>query len=181
MSRCPRVMSPARGCLPGVGTPRVGRAENGGRIRYTPDTDPGKFGARKSPDSRPAPVRDHHRTMVWPLDLCQGCPGRPGLRRRKQRVHHHYPNGSVFCGQSGSRRIVHHTTKRHGTPDESFVCGGRHQKRTTWQQRPADRPRRAILKTIRLSPQRADEQQHLVAERQKLPPAFTPPPRRSTC
>ena len=49
----------------------------------------------------------------------------------KQRKHHHYLKGSVYCGDCGSRLIVSRTKNRHGTIYPYFVCIGRHQRRTT--------------------------------------------------
>jgi site-specific DNA recombinase len=48
----------------------------------------------------------------------------------KVRDHHHYLKSSVFCGNCGSRLIVHHAVNRHGSVYEYFVCSGRHGKRT---------------------------------------------------
>ncbi len=48
----------------------------------------------------------------------------------KVRDHHHYLKSSVFCGNCGSRLIVHHAVNRHGSVYEYFVCSGRHEKRT---------------------------------------------------
>lgn len=48
----------------------------------------------------------------------------------KVRDHPHYLKSSVFCGNCGSRLIVHHAVNRHGTVYEYFVCSGRHEKRT---------------------------------------------------
>jgi site-specific DNA recombinase len=48
----------------------------------------------------------------------------------KVRDHHHYLKSSVYCGNCGSRLIVHHAVNRHGTTYEYFVCSGRHGKRT---------------------------------------------------
>ncbi len=48
----------------------------------------------------------------------------------KVRDHHHYLKSSVFCGNCGSRLIVHHAVNRHGTTYEYFICSGRHEKRT---------------------------------------------------
>ena len=48
----------------------------------------------------------------------------------KQRVHHHYLKGSLFCGSCGSRMIIDNARNRHGQVYPYFVCLGRHQKRT---------------------------------------------------
>ncbi|GAA3734705.1 recombinase family protein [Leifsonia bigeumensis] len=48
----------------------------------------------------------------------------------KVRAHHHYLKSSVFCGNCGSRLIVHHAVNRHGNVYEYFICSGRHAKRT---------------------------------------------------
>ncbi len=53
----------------------------------------------------------------------------------KERIHHHYLKGSIFCGECGSRLIVSLNKNRHGTVYEYFVCLGRHQKRTTCTKR----------------------------------------------
>lgn len=52
----------------------------------------------------------------------------------KQRIHHHYLKGSVWCGSCGSRLIVTKTTNRHGSRYEYFICIGRQQKRTACTQ-----------------------------------------------
>jgi site-specific DNA recombinase len=48
----------------------------------------------------------------------------------KQRVHHHYLKGSVWCATCGSRLCITKTTNRHGQRYEYFFCVGRQQKRT---------------------------------------------------
>ena len=48
----------------------------------------------------------------------------------KERVHHHYLKGTVFCGACGSRLCITTTTNRHGTVYPYYFCLGRHQKRT---------------------------------------------------
>jgi len=48
----------------------------------------------------------------------------------KQRVHHHYLKGSVWCEHCGSRLCITKTTNRHGTTYMYFFCIGRNQKRT---------------------------------------------------
>lgn len=53
-----------------------------------------------------------------------------GHAGEKQRKHHHYLKGSVFCGQCDSRLIVSNNRNRHGVVYSYFVCIGRHQKRT---------------------------------------------------
>jgi site-specific DNA recombinase len=53
----------------------------------------------------------------------------------KSRDHPHYLKSSVFCGNCGSRFIVHHAINRHGNVYEYFVCSGRHEKRTQCTQR----------------------------------------------
>ena len=53
----------------------------------------------------------------------------------KQRVHHHYLKGSVWCASCGSRLCITKTTNRHGTTYLYFFCLGRNQKRTRCTQR----------------------------------------------
>ncbi len=53
----------------------------------------------------------------------------------KQRVHHHYLKGSVWCETCGSRLCITKTTNRHGTTYFYFFCLGRNQRRTTCQQK----------------------------------------------
>jgi site-specific DNA recombinase len=48
----------------------------------------------------------------------------------KQRTHHHYLKGTIFCGHCGSPLCVTHAKGRGGTYPYYF-CLGRHQKRTT--------------------------------------------------
>ena len=48
----------------------------------------------------------------------------------RQRVHHHYLKGSLFCGSCGSRMIITNARNRYGQVYPYFVCLGRHQKRT---------------------------------------------------
>jgi site-specific DNA recombinase len=48
----------------------------------------------------------------------------------KVREYPHYLKSSVFCGECDSRLIVQHTTNRHGTLYEYFICSGRASKRT---------------------------------------------------
>jgi site-specific DNA recombinase len=57
-----------------------------------------------------------------------------GRSGEKQRQHHHYLKGSVFCGTCGSRLIVSHAKNRHGRIYPYFLCIGRQQKRTTCTQ-----------------------------------------------
>jgi site-specific DNA recombinase len=53
----------------------------------------------------------------------------------KQRVHHHYLKGSVWCDQCGSRLCITKTVNRHGTTYFYFFCIGRNQKRTNCTQK----------------------------------------------
>ncbi len=53
----------------------------------------------------------------------------------KYRTHTHYLKSSLYCGHCLSRLIVSHNTNRHGTTYPYYVCVGRHQKRTSCQQR----------------------------------------------
>lgn len=53
----------------------------------------------------------------------------------KQRVHHHYLKGSVWCANCGSRLCITKTTNRHGTTYLYFFCLGRNQKRTDCTQK----------------------------------------------
>jgi site-specific DNA recombinase len=48
----------------------------------------------------------------------------------KQRRHHHYLKGSVWCASCGSRLCITKSTNRHGTRYDYFFCVGRHQRRT---------------------------------------------------
>jgi len=49
---------------------------------------------------------------------------------QKERVHHHYLKGSLFCGHCGSPFMVSHSRDRRGIVHPYFMCLGRHQKRT---------------------------------------------------
>lgn len=51
------------------------------------------------------------------------------LSREKERKHHHYLKGSVFCGACGSRLIVTHARSRRNVVYAYFSCLGRHTKR----------------------------------------------------
>ena len=53
----------------------------------------------------------------------------------KQRKHLHYLKGSIYCGQCGSRLIVHHATGKGGGVYSYFICVGRQQKRSGCKQR----------------------------------------------
>ena len=48
----------------------------------------------------------------------------------KERVHHHYLKGSVWCETCGSRLCFMRTVNRHGSEYSYFFCLGRQQKRT---------------------------------------------------
>ncbi len=52
----------------------------------------------------------------------------------KQRDHHHYLKGSVYCGQCGSRLAVSKNRGRRGKVYEYFICLGRKDRRTTCTQ-----------------------------------------------
>ena len=58
-----------------------------------------------------------------------------GRSGEKQRIHHHYLKGSVFCGQCGSRLSIMITKNRWGTVYPYLYCLGRQQKRTNCKQR----------------------------------------------
>jgi site-specific DNA recombinase len=47
----------------------------------------------------------------------------------KEREHHHYLKGTIYCGACGSRLCVTRTVNRHGTEYLYFFCVGRHQRR----------------------------------------------------
>jgi site-specific DNA recombinase len=52
----------------------------------------------------------------------------------KQRRHHHYLKGSVWCASCGSRLCITKSTNRFGSRYEYFFCVGRHQRRTACTQ-----------------------------------------------
>jgi site-specific DNA recombinase len=52
----------------------------------------------------------------------------------KQRKHLHYLKGSIYCGQCGSRLIVHHAVGKGGGIYPYFICVGRQQKRSDCKQ-----------------------------------------------
>jgi site-specific DNA recombinase len=91
-----------------------------GVVTYRGITYPGKHEPLVSADlfQRAQAVADAH--------------GRSG---EKQRKHHHYLKGTVFCGQCGSRLCVMNSKNRHGTVYPYFFCLGRQEKRTTCRQR----------------------------------------------
>jgi site-specific DNA recombinase len=49
----------------------------------------------------------------------------------KQREHHHYLKGTIFCGHCGSRLCVTFSRGKNGKRYPYYFCVGRHQKRTT--------------------------------------------------
>ena len=49
----------------------------------------------------------------------------------KQREHHHYLKGTIWCGYCGSRLCVTYSTGKTGQRYPYYFCLGRHQKRTT--------------------------------------------------
>ena len=53
-----------------------------------------------------------------------------GRSGEKQRQHHHYLKGSIYCRTCHSRLVVSHAKGRHGTVYPYFICMGRQQKRT---------------------------------------------------
>ena len=53
----------------------------------------------------------------------------------KQRQHHHYLKGSLYCANCASRLIVTIATNRYHKEYRYFVCLGRHQRRTTCEQK----------------------------------------------
>ncbi|WP_204693292.1 recombinase family protein [Geodermatophilus bullaregiensis] len=92
-----------------------------------------------------------------------------GYAGEKQRLHHHYLKGSVFCGRCGSRLLVDHKTNRHGTRYEYFICAGRHERRTDCRQRalPIDVVEDLVeqeYQTIRLDAAAAAELQRLLRQ-----------------
>jgi site-specific DNA recombinase len=52
----------------------------------------------------------------------------------KQRKHLHYLKGSIYCGQCGSRLIVHRAVGKGGGIYPYFICVGRQQKRSDCKQ-----------------------------------------------
>lgn len=49
----------------------------------------------------------------------------------KQRQHHHYLKGTIWCGHCGSRLVVTYSRGKSGQRYPYYFCVGRHQKRTT--------------------------------------------------
>ena len=76
------------------------------------------------------------------------------LAGEKQREHHHYLKGSVYCGACGSRLVVSHAKNRHGTIYPYFICIGRQQKRTpcTQQAIRIDQTEDAVHRRLRQHP-----------------------------
>jgi site-specific DNA recombinase len=52
-------------------------------------------------------------------------------RGEKQREHHHYLKGTIYCGHCGSRLVVSYLKGRTGNIYPYYFCVGRQQKRTT--------------------------------------------------
>jgi site-specific DNA recombinase len=87
----------------------------------------------------------------------------------KQREHHHYLKGSVYCGTCGSRLVVSHAKNRHGTIYPYFICVGRQQKRTTCTQQAIriEQTEEAVVDeytNIRLTPEQSDQVREFVLE-----------------
>jgi site-specific DNA recombinase len=61
-----------------------------------------------------------------------------GHATEKNRTHHHYLKGTVYCGACRSRLIVHHARSRLGVIYPYYVCAGRHEKRTPCTRRAID-------------------------------------------
>lgn len=49
----------------------------------------------------------------------------------KQRDHHHYLKGTIWCGHCGSRLIVTYASSKSGQRYPYYLCVGRQQRRTT--------------------------------------------------
>jgi site-specific DNA recombinase len=101
----------------------------------------------------------NHEPLVSPelFGRVQAALDAHGRSGEKQRQHHHYLKGTVFCGQCGSRMCVMKTTNRHGTVYPYFFCLGRQTKRTRCRQRVVlielieDRVE-SLYKKVRLTP-----------------------------
>lgn len=50
----------------------------------------------------------------------------------KQRNHHHYLKGTIWCGRCGSRLVVTYSAGKSGQRYPYYFCVGRQQKRTPW-------------------------------------------------
>ncbi len=92
-----------------------------------------------------------------------------GRAGEKQRVHHHYLKGSVFCGQCGSRLCVMHSKNRHGTVYPYFFCLGRQQHYTQCTQKVVliDQVEAAVVRhyaTVQLSDQQKQEVQAFILD-----------------
>ncbi len=53
----------------------------------------------------------------------------------RSRIHEHYLKSTVYCGQCGSRLIIHNAKSCSGVRYPYFVCIGRHDKKTDCTQR----------------------------------------------
>ena len=88
----------------------------------------------------------------------------------KVRLHHHYLKSSVYCGDCGSRLVIHMAKNRHGSIYEYFICSGRHSKANDCNRQAVSIPliENKIVdyyKTIALTPAlRRDIQHHLREE-----------------
>jgi site-specific DNA recombinase len=69
------------------------------------------------------------------FDRVQAVLAAHGVSGEKQRIHHHYLKGSVFCGRCGSRLSIMNAKNRWGTVYPYFYCLGRAGKRTGCTQR----------------------------------------------
>jgi site-specific DNA recombinase len=90
-----------------------------GLVRYRGAIYPGKHPALVSPE-------------MW--QKVQDILSAKYLAGEKQRTHHHYLKGSIFCGQCGSRLMVNHAKGRGGTYPY-FVCLGRQKDKHSCTQR----------------------------------------------
>lgn len=87
----------------------------------------------------------------------------------KQRIHHHYLKGTVWCGDCGSRLAVTHSTNRWGTVYPYYFCLGRQRYKIACRQKAVlidtvDERVAAYWQHIRFAPEYAELLRQLLGE-----------------
>jgi site-specific DNA recombinase len=68
------------------------------------------------------------------------------LAGERERIHHHYLKGTLYCGECGGRLIFSRNTGRRGTAYDYFLCRGKQLQTCSQRYRPVEAIEEAVIR-----------------------------------
>ncbi len=90
------------------------------------------------------------------------------LAGERERIHHHYLKGTIYCGECGGRLIFSRNTGRRGTAYDYFVCRGKQLRTCSQRYRPVEAIEEAVIRyyaNVQLSDEQREHIRSVLHER----------------